>query len=676
MKKLVTSLALAAMAYTGAQGGVPNLKLIEKALNPSKKLNPLTMTKFVTSTDGALTEKAETPQASFRTVFSTDLWPSTSVLASYSNSMIQDPETGLTMIAAAELKQNFIGTVVHFSSNGTQWTRRALTTTGTTYLLQPNLGANKVGAKTYEDLDLAVTGLVLEVVNNQLSATGETQGYFKTLGDVIDAKVDRPSNKKNYQFSGGPLVSFVSNNDFRGVAFAGTLNPDPNTQYGLYGNWSFDLAGGDFLVSTVSKEWELDKFTGPNDPTINTSFNSTMNLVSDPSGVLYSWVCNFFPEDNQTRLPAFSMSEDGGESWSKFNVMPSNLLTEYATANGAERLVITDPYSQHGAVATGDGKTSYYIAVTLISGEGNNAVINSIDLAEVSYSGSTWAMKKVTTLNNNLTDQPAIIPFMINRADTVAVLKGTNLYAYYDDNFLGFEIQATRTPDGKNVAVKWLNNNYTREFTVPGNGLPAMTIVNNQFVDDTIRRGWRTDVYMAYKQDGNNEWTIRNVTDDNADQKGTKIPPVILDLKKVPLLTCKNRSAASNNDYDAIIPAALKERSYYNWVDASVASIDLLDNSSVNDNETVSTSQFSLSAPIPNPTADNFSFSFTAQKSGNATISISDALGRTVATLFDGNLEQGTYARNVDASQFAPGIYYISLTLEGQTLTKAVSIVR
>ena len=97
---------------------------------------------------------------------------------------------------------------------------------------------------------------------------------------------------------------------------------------------------------------------------------------------------------------------------------------------------------------------------------------------------------------------------------------------------------------------------------------------------------------------------------------------------------------------------------------------------SVNDNETVSTSQFSLSAPTPNPAADNFSFSFTTQKSGNATITVSDALGRTVATLFDNYLEPGTHARNVSTSQFVPGVYYVSLTLEGQTLTKAVSVMR
>jgi hypothetical protein len=65
MKKLVTSLALAAMAYTGAQAGVPNPKV---ALPQKKQIMPpsVTLTNETASTD---VSKDENPQAlSYRTI--------------------------------------------------------------------------------------------------------------------------------------------------------------------------------------------------------------------------------------------------------------------------------------------------------------------------------------------------------------------------------------------------------------------------------------------------------------------------------------------------------------------------------------------------------------------------------------------------------------------------------
>ncbi len=688
MKKLVTSLALAAVAYTGAQAGVPNPKV---ALPQKKQILPSSVT-VTNETVQSEVSKDENPQAlSYRTILTSSFNTSFFSYFQPSNPLAYDPTSGIMALAASSLTASGGDMTLRISTNnGSTWTPRVLIPANQNRIvLMPQVAISNPDA---EKTDLTKMVVIANGANYDNNGAGSYQNARSSTAAVLIAGEDplveemkNPDNASDYSYTfSGKLINF---DDAKGggILWSGTLDVgDPAVaQAGQHGVWVYGNGAGDFTVRSVPAKWSpvADIFYLPPGATLGGNYSSPMVSCSDPDGNLYSWIFNVFADDPDfgNRKPAFSKSTDGGKTWSDFQKFPVELYQEYASAQGAANASFRYHYNQNGAVATGNDQTSFFFIMAL----DDNTVITSVDLVEAAYNKGTWTLRKVATINDNLTDHPVIAPVTASFWDALTQERGNSEpWAQYDESDLAFEIQAARTVDGSDVVLKWVNNNFARRVTF-NNPIYTARQVQQQnevvTVDDTVRFMYNTDVYMATRKGNSSAWgKPLNVTDDDRFDKGTKIPPVLASVDKVPLLTLHTVTTGTNNLFGTgrtQFPTSARGCIVSASQDVKFAMVTNV-GVSVNDNETVSTSQFSLSAPTPNPAADNFSFSFTTQKSGNATITVSDALGRTVATLFDNYLEPGTHARNVSTSQFVPGVYYVSLTLEGQTLTKAVSVMR
>ncbi len=85
----------------------------------------------------------------------------------------------------------------------------------------------------------------------------------------------------------------------------------------------------------------------------------------------------------------------------------------------------------------------------------------------------------------------------------------------------------------------------------------------------------------------------------------------------------------------------------------------------------------SLSAPRPNPATGSASLTLRLATPERVTATVVDALGRTVATLFDGEAAAGTdLSLDVDASRLAPGVYVVRV--QGATFaeTRRLTVAR
>jgi len=94
---------------------------------------------------------------------------------------------------------------------------------------------------------------------------------------------------------------------------------------------------------------------------------------------------------------------------------------------------------------------------------------------------------------------------------------------------------------------------------------------------------------------------------------------------------------------------------------------------------------FSLSQNYPNPFNPNTKIIFQIAKSGNAKLTIYDALGREVATLVNEQLQPGTYEAEWDGSNYPSGVYFYKLTVQpsarsersdGYTETKKLVLIK
>jgi hypothetical protein len=86
---------------------------------------------------------------------------------------------------------------------------------------------------------------------------------------------------------------------------------------------------------------------------------------------------------------------------------------------------------------------------------------------------------------------------------------------------------------------------------------------------------------------------------------------------------------------------------------------------------------FALQQYYPNPFNPTTQIKYDIAKASYVAIKVFDVLGNEVATVFNGNLAAGKYSADFNASNLATGIYFYSLSVDGQKIdTKKMILVK
>ena len=85
--------------------------------------------------------------------------------------------------------------------------------------------------------------------------------------------------------------------------------------------------------------------------------------------------------------------------------------------------------------------------------------------------------------------------------------------------------------------------------------------------------------------------------------------------------------------------------------------------------------KFSLNS-YPNPFNPVVRVSFAIPKMGFVSINVIDIRGRELAALSSQNYQPGYFSMNWDASAYASGVYFISLTISDTKLTQKVLLLK
>ncbi len=86
--------------------------------------------------------------------------------------------------------------------------------------------------------------------------------------------------------------------------------------------------------------------------------------------------------------------------------------------------------------------------------------------------------------------------------------------------------------------------------------------------------------------------------------------------------------------------------------------------------------KFFLSQNYPNPFNPATNIEFSIPKSGFVNLTIYDAMGREIETLVNGELKQGTYKADWDASNFVSGVYFYKLSALDYSDTKKMILMK
>lgn len=77
---------------------------------------------------------------------------------------------------------------------------------------------------------------------------------------------------------------------------------------------------------------------------------------------------------------------------------------------------------------------------------------------------------------------------------------------------------------------------------------------------------------------------------------------------------------------------------------------------------------------FPNPTSSEARLTYNLLQGGIVKLTIFDAVGQLTEVIFEGNVAAGEHNVNVDGSQYASGIYFVSLELNGRKTVKRLVI--
>lgn len=670
MRKIASMLAFAALMVlnASAQTAEPRTANTDRVSLPMSQLD--------ISTAEVETGKGETPQAlSYTTLFRSDNGLFTYVYGS--TPMVYEPKTGVLALAYNQRQdanqQIGVQLQIRTSTNsGKNWTAYSIVHSSTNeYIGMPQIGVmNPDGATDVSGLYFIVTGRSFRASNNyQVDGTraflkfGEEEA-FEATGFGKPKTGSGNVNPSNYNFDGGYMASFIA--DGAGaIAFAGNAGRPANSsaQYGPYAFWLFS-GEGDFAAESMP--WDDAMFRQA--PTVNNTFNGPMDLGFDADGKVYAAVNNIFAEEENSRIPAVSMSANNGKTWGDFNKMPSSLITQYGQSVGAASATVLDAYAQNAFVVTAPNQYSFFFRVGLINDVNGQNQITSADIVEAEYKNDTWAMRKVSTIN----DLPWTLVY--NNDSSTAAGKAM---AIRDVNNQGNELQVARTADGNNLVLKWIDYNTNRLLRFANTELIQVsgTTTERQFVDSA----YMTDVYISHRLLNEDGWNpAKNVTDDDFYDKGTKIPSIVPSLSSIPLLV---NHSVPNTAFQATsvlrnYPNQLLQQMTNIGQDVKSAAVDLL-LSSVENPSASFNPNFSLSAARPNPAAEEAEVAFVLNEGGLAKLELFDAMGRSVKVIYEGVLAPSVaHAQIFSTSNLSSGVYYYTLTVGGQSLTKSVSVVR
>jgi len=585
---------------------------------------------------------------------------------------VYDAGTGMIGVVQIDLDGTFpnltgIVNLIATMDNGANWSSTELFNRAGTLIGFPGFATANGGTSNLGDLFWTVFGWSYE--QPDFNRTGSI-GLFKTTGDPFDFPMLGPdfNNPQGYTWSLGDMVGV--NGDAPSIHHVSRLGNPTGAQFGAYGQWGFDPDFEDFTASSMPQQWAVSQFVNPND--LTTTFNSSPVMGADEEGRLYMMVNNLFADDDQNRVPAVSISEDQGATWSDFSRMPVNALDAYRSQVGWANIAVYGPYQGDALVVTGPNEFSYFFRVRQINEAGN--VIN-IDIVEGHYENGAWTLTRVAELNG--------FPLEFGRADepSDAISEAAWLPSYALTSG-GHEVGAAITADGSAIVVKWIDENPNRGYIKFDQTLTAYFNSQGNWQPNEFDSLLTTDVYMAYRMLDGTWSTPVNHTDDLAYDKGTRIPRVVPNLSNVPVLSLGTFPLDQFNPqysfYQALsqLPALVFDANVDRRAPkvVQVGFFNAINPTSVN--EDVVNYTFNLNAVAPNPAQNEAEVTFTMDVPGTVSLDLYSTTGSKVATVFNGHLSAGVHGLMVDASSIATGTYYVALTVNGQRLTQPLAIVK
>jgi len=184
------------------------------------------------------------------------------------------------------------------------------------------------------------------------------------------------------------------------------------------------------------------------------------------------------------------------------------------------------------------------------------------------------------------------------------------------------------------------------------------------------------DIFMRKSTDLGRTWTdLENVTN----TLGGIFPDKDLEVSVHLASTAKDDEVAvffqMPDFYTETYPPATGYEDYMNRVYVGIYSTEGGGTVAV-DNENIGPNKFSLEQNYPNPFNPKTKIKFNLNKSGDVVLDLFDIRGAKIQSLVNKHHEAGSHEFTLDGSSLASGVYFYSLTVNGNTKTRKLALMK
>lgn len=676
---LAGSVAMLACGTLAAQVRVnPGLR----TNSPQSILNSVKMTEAPVRVPLEKNNAASTQTLSYQNMYQTDFFPQFETFTIH-QVLVQEPKSGALFLVQNHRRFGGAGNTLdggqvelHVSTNdGASWTEsRIFDKTNVVFAMPSFAVANPNDESDPAKMMWFLYGFTYP---GPTWARGSQLSLIKTTSSPFEFPLEGPENGNTagYTWNYGSMATSAGTSPV--TFFASELGVGTgNAQYGAYGIYAFDYASEDFVTSSMPSRWDLSNFRPSPNPA--SSYNAQIHVSTDPDGRVYAAVNNIFADDQENRVPAVSMSDDHGASWSTWNRLPVSALTAYRTeANWTGTIQLVGAYEQDGFTVTGENEWSYIMRL----GEVQDNRWANIHVVEAYYKAGAWGIRRIAELNG--------FPIITSRQDSLSggtdgAARGTWL-TNYDGNPQGHEVEVARDAAG-NILVKWIDENPAHgmfRFSSPVN-IATFDQQNNRWNTGTLDSMMTTDMYYSYRKAGSTSWSPAiNITNDTKYDKGTRIPAVIKSINKVPVIYSQGFTKAQISAQSPYAPGlqALPDILLETQMDYRTpntiryANFNAENPTSVEEQNPINYT-FRFNGVTPNPATSASEVTFTLDRPGMVAVELYDVLGNKVRTLANGAMDTGVHGLTINAATISAGSYYVSLTVDGARITKPLVVVK
>lgn len=361
-------------------------------------------------------------------------------------------------------------------------------------------------------------------------------GYGRDYRDIDPFPYVGPeennADDNNYVWNAVDLISVDNGEDESSFYFASVLLPEDSNQdrYGAFGVHGYDALFGNKYTDQVPENMGFDDFRY--DAGNASFYGNTPCLGSDSEGHIYFGTTHFFNAQIEYRVPGVAKSTDNGQTWSEFNIVNQNLLSDYAADNGFGdiQFYANVAYQIDGFKVTSPDNYSFVFRADLYETAGGD--LSNVHVLEAMYKDGEWSIHFIADLAT-----AEIRSFGTNTTDPRYLGKNFS----YEANSRGHEVELALTADGKYEVVKWIDENRDHMSVMPDGWADLVQYSNGSYVEvtgyDTV---YACDIYMSWKEVGSTEWNGPfNVTNDETNSIYTYMPDIVPSTSSVPMLMLK-----------------------------------------------------------------------------------------------------------------------------------------